>query len=108
MIACSGVNLRLLHVVYRVWDTWTVVLLKERGPAAAIASYADGKRNTPGTRGVGGVRGAVRHLTHQLRPLTCPCPLQSGILYPVVVRFTSVNYAGVSTNNYGLSEVEAA
>lgn len=74
MIACSGVNLRLLHVVYRVWDTWTVMLLKERGPAAAIASYADGKRNTPGTRGVGGVRGAVRHLTHQLRPLTCALP----------------------------------
>jgi photosystem I subunit 4 len=33
---------------------------------------------------------------------------QSGILYPVVVRFNSVNYAGVSTNNYGLNEVEAA
>lgn len=34
--------------------------------------------------------------------------LQSGILYPVVVRFGSVNYAGVSTNNYGLNEVEPA
>jgi photosystem I subunit 4 len=33
---------------------------------------------------------------------------QSGILYPVVVRFGSVNYAGVSTNNYGLNEVEPA
>mmetsp|Transcript_14215 Transcript_14215/g.42944 ORF Transcript_14215/g.42944 Transcript_14215/m.42944 type:complete len:118 (+) Transcript_14215:122-475(+) len=33
---------------------------------------------------------------------------QSGILYPVVVRFQSVNYAGVSTNNYGLNEVEPA
>lgn len=33
---------------------------------------------------------------------------QSGILYPVVVRFNNVNYAGVSTNNYGLKEVEAA
>lgn len=33
---------------------------------------------------------------------------QSGILYPVVVRFNSVNYAGVSTNNYGLNEVEPA
>jgi photosystem I subunit 4 len=32
--------------------------------------------------------------------------LQSGILYPVVVRFGTVNYAGVSTNNYGLAEVE--
>ena len=32
--------------------------------------------------------------------------LQSGIRYPVVVRFSTVNYAGVSTNNYGLEEVE--
>jgi photosystem I subunit 4 len=32
--------------------------------------------------------------------------LQSGILYPVVVRFGSVNYAGVSTNNYSVDEVE--
>ena len=31
---------------------------------------------------------------------------QSGILYPVVVRFDKVNYAGVSTNNFGLKEVE--
>ena len=31
---------------------------------------------------------------------------QSGIRYPVVVRFDSVNYIGVSTNNYGLEEVE--
>lgn len=31
---------------------------------------------------------------------------QSGILYPVVVRFDKVNYAGVSTNNFGLEEVE--
>ncbi|KAK9862494.1 hypothetical protein WJX84_009996 [Apatococcus fuscideae] len=31
---------------------------------------------------------------------------QSGIRYPVVVRFNTVNYAGVSTNNYGLEEVE--
>lgn len=31
---------------------------------------------------------------------------QSGILYPIVVRFESVNYAGVSTNNFGLDEVE--
>ena len=34
------------------------------------------------------------------------CLLQSGIRYPVVVRFSTVNYAGVSTNNYGLEEVE--
>lgn len=33
---------------------------------------------------------------------------QSGILYPVVVRFNTVNYAGVSTNNYSLTEVEEA
>eukprot|EP00877_Chromochloris_zofingiensis_P014608 jgi/Chrzof1/9400/Cz04g01180.t1_PSAE[v5.2] len=31
---------------------------------------------------------------------------QSGILYPVVVRFENQNYAGVSTNNFGLEEVE--
>ncbi len=35
---------------------------------------------------------------------------QSGIKYPVVVRFDKVNYAGVSTNNFGefeLEEIEA-
>ena len=31
---------------------------------------------------------------------------QTGISYPVVVRFEKVNYAGVATNNYGLDEVE--
>ena len=34
--------------------------------------------------------------------------MQSGIRYPVVVRFNTVNYAGVSTNNYALDEVEDA
>lgn len=34
------------------------------------------------------------------------CDLQSGIRYPVVVRFENVNYAGVSTNNYALDEVQ--
>ena len=29
-------------------------------------------------------------------------------VYPVVVRFDKVNYAGVSTNNFGLEEVEKA
>lgn len=40
---------------------------------------------------------------------TCHCLLflQSGIRYPVVVRFEQQNYAGVSTNNYGLDEVVA-
>jgi photosystem I subunit 4 len=33
---------------------------------------------------------------------------QGGILYPVVVRFENQNYAGVSTNNFALDEVEAA
>lgn len=33
---------------------------------------------------------------------------QSGIRYPVVVRFEKVNYAGVSTNNYALDEVRCA
>ncbi|MBF2074847.1 MAG: photosystem I reaction center subunit IV [Synechococcales cyanobacterium C42_A2020_086] len=31
---------------------------------------------------------------------------QSGIKYPVVVRFNKVNYAGVNTNNFGLAELE--
>eukprot|EP00475_Leptophrys_vorax_P027937 TRINITY_DN4001_c0_g1_i1.p2 TRINITY_DN4001_c0_g1~~TRINITY_DN4001_c0_g1_i1.p2 ORF type:complete len:110 (-),score=6.85 TRINITY_DN4001_c0_g1_i1:158-487(-) len=33
---------------------------------------------------------------------------QSGIRYPVVVRFEKVNYAGVSTNNFALDEVVEA
>merc|ERR1712224_228564 len=31
---------------------------------------------------------------------------QTGIRFPVVVRFEKVNYSGVSTNNYALDEVE--
>lgn len=38
--------------------------------------------------------------------LWCVLCLQSGILYPVVVRFENQNYAGVATNNFGLDEVE--
>lgn len=33
---------------------------------------------------------------------------QSGIRYPVVVRFETQNYAGVTTNNYALDEVVEA
>merc|ERR1712078_800290 len=31
---------------------------------------------------------------------------QTGIRFPIVVRFDKVNYSGVSTNNYALDEVE--
>lgn len=30
---------------------------------------------------------------------------QSGIRYPVIVRFNNLNYAGVNTNNFGMNEV---
>lgn len=30
---------------------------------------------------------------------------QSGVRYPVVVRFESVNYSGTNTNNYALDEL---
>jgi len=31
---------------------------------------------------------------------------QSGIKYPAVVRFSKVNYPGINTNNFALSELE--
>jgi len=30
---------------------------------------------------------------------------QSGIRYPVIVRFNNVNYAGINTNNYAQEEL---
>jgi photosystem I subunit 4 len=30
---------------------------------------------------------------------------QSGIRYPAVVRFESINYAGINTNNFALDEL---
>lgn len=31
---------------------------------------------------------------------------QSGIRYPAVVRFESVNYSGTNTNNFAINELE--
>jgi len=31
---------------------------------------------------------------------------KSGIIYPAIVRFNKVNYAGVNTNNFALDELE--
>jgi photosystem I subunit 4 len=31
---------------------------------------------------------------------------QPGVRYPVVVRFSTVNYAGISTNNFAIDEIE--
>lgn len=31
---------------------------------------------------------------------------QSGIRYPVVVRFQKINYSGTNTNNFALDEIE--
>ena len=30
----------------------------------------------------------------------------SGIIYPVIVRFDSVNYSNIATNNFAIDEVE--
>ncbi|MBD2151242.1 photosystem I reaction center subunit IV [Pseudanabaena sp. FACHB-1277] len=31
---------------------------------------------------------------------------KSGIIYPVIVRFESVNYSNIATNNFAIDEVE--
>ncbi len=31
---------------------------------------------------------------------------KSGIIYPVIVRFDSVNYSNIATNNFAIDEVE--
>ena len=31
---------------------------------------------------------------------------QSGIRYPVVVRFNNINYSGINTNNFAIDELE--
>ena len=55
--------------------------------------------------GVMSSRAARLHYWQQPEAEQC-CATQSGIRYPVVVRFKTVNYAGVSTNNYAIDEVE--
>ena len=49
-----------------------------------------------------------RRVVRLVADLRSPLPRrqQSGVRYPVVVRFEKVNYAGVSTNNYALDEIE--
>lgn len=49
-----------------------------------------------------------RRVARLVADLRSPLPRrqQSGVRYPVVVRFEKVNYAGVSTNNYALDEIE--
>jgi photosystem I subunit 4 len=36
----------------------------------------------------------------------CLLVQQPGVRYPVVVRFNTVNYAGISTNNFAIDEIE--
>jgi hypothetical protein len=73
-----------------------------------------------GARAYGGARcrtrpnlaGATPPDRGRLSPPPTPCCTrcarpQSGIKYPVVVRFETQNYAGVTTNNFALDEVES-
>lgn len=39
--------------------------------------------------------------------LTAPLLLQGSFRYPVLVRFDTLNYAGVNTNSYALDEISA-
>ena len=85
-IACCGCQLPCaLHNLHGIWQQSDQRLI-------SIQSCCPGK---------------VASISHRPSLLSHLCT-QSGILYPVVVRFNTVNYAGVSTNNYGLNEVEAA
>jgi hypothetical protein len=88
---------------------------RARGAARPPFSQADSLRpiraNTKSERA--NPFAAAPVLTTPLAPPSPPPPpphpkktLQSGILYPVVVRFETQNYAGTTTNNFGLDEVK--
>jgi hypothetical protein len=50
------------------------------------------------------------HVTNETELLSImsvrACVQDPNTRYPVVVRFSKVNYAGVSTNNYALDEIQ--
>jgi hypothetical protein len=84
----SRCHLRYSSTLSRSEPGWTLQAAAWRGQREGGGAWRATARSNPG-------------------PL-CPCCAQSGIRYPVVVRFDTQNYAGVTTNNYALTEVEEA